>query len=48
MLPTKIGDNLSFPQKIIFTGKFNCDEMVNCYEAGGMGVGVGDESKLGG
>ena len=48
MLPTKIGDNLGFPEKIVLTGKLDCDEMVYSCKAGGMRFGGGDESRLGG
>ena len=48
MLPTKIGDNLSFLEKIILTSKLYCDEMVYCCKVGGMRFGVRDESRLGG
>ena len=47
MLPTKIGDNLGFLEKIVLTSKLDCDEMVDCCKAVGMRFGGGGESRLG-
>lgn len=46
MLPVKIGDNLSLPEKIILTGEIDCYEMVYCCKRGGMRFWVRGESRL--